>query len=185
MTDQPRTARYLSDLTPKMSTALIRCHTDVVLVGKHDTKGISTPTINALVRRELVAEGRDKRARRTWKPSTIGLVLISTEEPRFLAAQSQKGYTTNPALAMFGEPEAVDDATLGEFAVSNNGRHKAIKAGADQALFAEQRTLEDRLATLKRVAFERGIDTRSELRIVERGLDALERKIRAQRGMAA
>jgi hypothetical protein len=72
---KPRTARYLSDLTPKMSVALVRCHTTVVLVGDHHTKGISTPTINALVRRQLLAEGRDKKARRTWKPTHAGITL--------------------------------------------------------------------------------------------------------------
>jgi hypothetical protein len=122
-----------------------------------------------------------QRARRTWKATHAGITLIQTEEPRLLAAQLHKGYTTNPHLAAQGEPEAVDPVTLDQYAQTNNQRHTAIKNGLDQEVFAQQRTLEQRLWELKRIAHERGVNVRAELRIVERGLDALETKIRGQR----
>jgi hypothetical protein len=179
--NKPRPYRYITDMPERASTALVRCHSDVVLVGKHEEKGITTRTLNVLVTRELISEGRDKRARRAWKPTEHGITLLTTEVPRLLAARSHKGYTTIPALALSNEPEAVDERTLNRFAEVNNTRHAVIKAGGDQELFTQHRSLEHRLHMLKRVALERGIDTRSEMRIVERGLDALERKIRGQR----
>jgi hypothetical protein len=178
-------ARFLADLPPAMSKALVRCHTQVVLVrDDHRVHGVRTQTINALVRHELIEEKPDKRARPSWKPTANGLRVIKAEEPRLLAARSQRGYTAELGQAVFDEPEAIDEKTLNEYAKANGERFAAVRAGVDQDLFGQQRSLKDRLAELERLALARGVNARSELRLVERGLDALERKIRDQRNAA-
>lgn len=178
----PARARYLSDLSPAMAKGLMRCHGATVVVSRgFPTYGISVNTGAALVRHTLIDKAHDKRSRWVWKPTSRGLGLIMADEPRLLASRSQYGYTAEPAQALLDEPEAPPAAVVEQFARVNRERFEAVRAGADERLFDEQRSLEQRLHLLKRVALERGIDTRSELRLVERALDALERKIRTQR----
>jgi hypothetical protein len=143
----------------------------------------------------------------------IRFELDHEHRPRLLHRQSERGYTTNPAEAMrvehvevgvgvetsgeraahqakrevlIAEAEAVPPSVIDGYAKANTDRHAAHRAGVDDALLAEERTLEGRLRTLRDVARERGVDIRNEVRVVERRLDAIEAKIRAQRaGRAA
>lgn len=88
-------------------------------------------------------------------------------------------YVTSPARAL--EPvEVVGDDLLERFAQSAREDHAARQAGADDELFAERRSLEERARVLLKAAAERGVDTRDDRRVIERRLDAIEKRIRAQ-----
>lgn len=192
----PGQARFIADLPDKMAEGLQRCHDIHVPVtpNRRHHAGVHSNTIRALVRHELIYETRVSSMRqRIYRPTENGLRILLAETPRFLKRAA--GYTTEPVqrlaarrdpapfspTSMADEPEAVDEATLVDFAAKNNERHASIKAGMDQALFAQQRSLESRLALLRQLAQQRGLDARDELRLVERALNTLERKIRDQR----
>lgn len=108
----PRPYRYLSEMPDKARTALQRCHTDHVYIGKHRDHHIATVTITTLTSRGLIGEGRDKKSKRIWRPSETGLQLLLREEPQMLAAMVHKGYTTRTGQAARGEPECVGASYL-------------------------------------------------------------------------
>lgn len=174
MHHQPRPYRYLSDMPERMSVALLRCHTTIVLIGDHHNKGISTPTINALLRRELLAQGRDRRSRKTWKPSHAGLALISAEEPRYLAAQSHKGYTTVPALAMRDEPEAVDDQTQRYQTADAHDRLQGQPGRRQDTLQKEAWNLSRRLKQSTRSLTDTDVAAAAQLERIRTEIDRLE-----------
>jgi hypothetical protein len=160
-----RHPRFLADLTPAMSQALTRCYATLILIDAQH--GISPRTLIALTRRQLLQEARDKRARRVWKPTSLGVSILTADEPRLLAAQSQRGYTTEPWEALPDEPEAIDNATLEDFAARNQARHQARQA---------QRPLDERLRELLDDQ-ARGVSvSRNDLAAIERRIQAAERK---------
>lgn len=175
MHNQPRPARYLSDLTPKMSTALIRCHTTIVLVGDHHARGISTPTIHALVRRDLIGEGRDKRSRKVWKPSHNGLTLIQTEEPRFLAKAADALYTTDRSRAMFPDAgEAVDDASQRYQTADAHDRLQGLPGRRQDTLQKEAWNLSRRLKQSTRSLTDHDVEAAAQLERIRIEIDRLE-----------
>lgn len=193
-------ARFLADLSPRMSQALVRCHTLTVLAvtdpdspGGPASFGIHRATLAALIGHDLIDQQRDKRARPVWKPTARGLVIIRAEEPRYLARSSDHldhdgadaipGYTTDAAMAMFPDPgEAVDEITQARITAKGRDDHAARRAGVDDLLLAELQRDRARRQELVRIANERGIQVRDELRMVDRAVASLERKIRAQTG---
>lgn len=184
-----RNARYLSDLTEAQAQALERCSTTTVPAttsskgGFTATTGIAQATIRSLYVHGLIEVRRGRR----WKPTVRGWEVLHAEEPRLLAQSSVRAYVRPGSTlyetngAMFAEPEAVDAATQERISQKARDTFGAMRSGRDERLFQEQRSLTERLHVLHRLANQRGIDVRSELRIVERGLDAVERKIRSQR----
>jgi hypothetical protein len=172
--NQHRPYRYLSDMPERMSVALLRCHTTIVHVGDHTNKGITTTTIQALIRRDLLTEGRDRRARKTWKPSHAGLTLIGTEEPRLLAAHTHKGYTTVPALAMFDEPEAVDDQTQRYQTADAHDRLQGQAGRRHDTLQKEAWNLSRRLKQSTRSLTDTNIEAAAQLERIRVEIDRLE-----------
>jgi hypothetical protein len=157
-----------------MSRALVRCLGTVVPVDSDH--GIHSATIAALRRHDLIEEARDKRARRVWKPTTQGMRIIQTEPPKLLAARSQRGYTTEPAEALFDEPEAVDDKTANGFAKDSQERFKLLRG--EEALHKETRSA---IVTLRQeivAATRAGVDVTPVLSYVHQAREhlALERR---------
>jgi hypothetical protein len=174
-----RRLRYLSDLTPAMRSALLRCYTQSVLV--RDPAGIADVTLQALLRHTLIASSQDKRAREVYKPSVRGLAIITADEPRLLARASDAIYTTEPGQSMFPDAgEAVDDRTQERLARDGRERDHARQAGVDDQLLVRLDALRCQRRDLAAVAMARGLDVRDELRFIDRAQNGIERKIRQQ-----
>ena len=94
-------------------------------------------------------------------------------------------YTNDPREAMPDEPEAVDPAELGRYADEARNRDAQRRRDQDaRVLEAEHRLLTRRVESYERLARDRGVDVRSELRVVKARLEAIDRKIRQQRPAA-
>jgi len=165
----------LDDLSPNMAQALIRMHTDVVLIdGGLEKHKIHKLTLRALVRHRLVEHGRDKRARPSWKPSAQGLKVIATEAPRLLAARSQRGYTTVPALAMSDEPEAVSDVWLVKF---QKDSEQTALASSQRTWYTERLQLERVISSMEGMTDSRAV--RQHLRVMRQKIRAIDRELKA------
>ncbi len=75
------------------------------------------------------------------------------------------------------EPEPVDEATLARFAKDADERGRAHRGWIDQKLITEKSSLEDQLAAALAVARKRGINVRDDVRVIQRRLDAICRRI--------
>jgi uncharacterized protein YhfF len=112
----------------------------------------------------------------------IAFLLDAT--PRFLALRSDELYTTNPARALPGEPEAVDEDTqkwITDNANLTSRQWQAVEAAGreqDRALISR----EEQLTRLQRAARLRSVDISREAWALRNMLasngDAFERKIR-------
>jgi hypothetical protein len=135
----------------------------------HPTWPHHPATLAALVRRGLL-EPREVRNRKgyrvqAWFITDAGrralepVLVIKRDVPLYLAPVS--GRTSNPGRAVDYDRHPV------------TGRLMAVEA-------LNPPSPEERLAELRRMAAERGISISSELRLVERGLASLERKLRRE-----
>ena len=106
---------------------------------------------------------------------------VHRDPVRLLHRDSTHGYTENPHNAMGDEPEAVDVQTQEQISKDAREQGKLRNLGADQALLQELTGLEQQLATLTRLAQQRGIDIRDDLHVAKRQRAALERRIEAIR----
>jgi len=171
-TPPPARLHHVDNLHPDLAHALTRLATNVVLVdGGLEKHHISPRVFARLSKRGLVEKGRDKRARPTWRPSAYGQRILATEVPRFLAQKSQRGYVTDPRLAMAGEPEAVDAAT----------QERLTSEAADRShVRMHERALHERLYAAEMAAAAAGVDiTRQRLAIAQR-VRALENLLEAK-----
>lgn len=175
----PDRATCLEELTPKMARGLVRCQATTVLVAEVERSGIHPSTMAALIRHGLVEQGQDARARPVWRPSPRGAQIIARAAPRLLAARSQHGYTTRASQAMHAEPEVLDPSAV-ELERARDA-HEARRAGVDEQLLEKLGKLRAHRQLLQQAAFSRGIDVRSEMRMMDRAQDGVERKIREQR----
>lgn len=169
----PDRARFLEDLSPAMGRALVRCSAQPVLVADPAAAGLKPATIAALERHGLIVQRRDKRSRPVWRPSNRGAEVLRASRPRLLAARSQYGYVADPADALPEEPEAMgrEDGLARE-----QRRHLA-----DELLLAQRAELEDELRELRRVALERGVDIRNDLRVIAARVERIRQRVREQR----
>jgi hypothetical protein len=170
----PARAQFLTDLSPAMARALVRCGALPVLIKDPRSSGIAKQTIEALVRHGLVEEKRDRRARPVWRPSTAGAAIVAASRPRLLAAQSQYGYTTDPADALPDEPEAIGFGDQGSLRRSDTAHAAELELLADRR---EIRGLEDELRQLRRIAEKRGVDIRNDVRVIEKRVDKIRERI--------
>lgn len=171
----------LSDLTPAMSRALVRCHTMTVTTAEPTARGVRKRTLAALLRHGLIEQGRDSRARPVWRPTARGMVVITTEEPCLLTYAARprgtvRGYTNDPALAMPDEPEAVDPDCLADLTKQAHARGQVLRG--EQQLHREARTLSRRLREETLATGRKGLDVTSELAKIREQLDAIEAKRR-------
>lgn len=174
MHGQPRPYRYLSDMPDKARTALVRCHHDTVKVRDvDDHQEIDARTLNLLFTRDLLEKGRDNKLREVYKPTVSGLRLILADEPRLLAAKSQRGYVLpghelgQVNGAMVGEPEAIDHITQERFTAEAWSEDQSRKSERSIAWECEQAI---------RAAEAAGVDVTRERLAIQRRIRAIQRK---------
>lgn len=109
---------------------------------------------------------------RVW---VISFALDRDPPPRLLHAKSQYGYTSDPHEALPDEPEAMEPDA--RWANGSAGLHAATRAHTDDRRLAPL-TPEQRYRELLEMARTRGIDIRSDVRVIQARLDAIERKVR-------
>lgn len=95
--------------------------------------------------------------------------------PRLLHADPSQGYTTLPQLAAPGEPEALSARDL-ERVVNAAHARPTNQGHQEQQARGDLDSLESRLSRI-RARSRRGVDVRSELRIIERQVQRAEGKI--------
>lgn len=110
---------------------------------------------------------------------------LATDEPRFLAPagrshdSDEHGYTIQSNHAL--EPvEVVSPAVQAEISREGRERGRVQRGYLDQQLLDEKETLEERLAAARRIAHRRGVNVHAEVRLAERALRSIERKIAAR-----
>lgn len=158
--------RYLTDLTRQQARWLTACANGPVLI----TGPIPAVTVQALQRKQLIQEGRDRRARPVWQPTTAGLALLRAHEPRLLAQRSEHGYTHDPSRALPGEPEAIPAQDL---------QHYTVRARArDQTRATDSTTdLRNHLTELTAHADRQGININRDRFVIEQRINSIERKL--------
>lgn len=122
-----------------------------------------------ITERDLLQRFDQRHANTTvW---VITFAYDTSEQPRFLAARSEHGYTSNRHRALPDEPEAVNDLTLRRYARDAQAKPRITQ----QQVWQEARhELEKQIARL-----ERNLDRnhRVMLRAMRRQLDRLDHKI--------
>jgi hypothetical protein len=89
------------------------------------------------------------------------------------------GYTTSKYQGVPGEDETMDLPRRG-WAEHSAKLHEATRADADAMRLSGLTHPDERLAELRRIAAERGIDVSDEERFLQRARKAFERKVRGQ-----
>lgn len=97
-------------------------------------------------------------------------------------ADEARGYTRNPGLALPGEPPAVDDATLHEFAEAARQRHarRATDRREQAAQVAREQPdeLAMRLTALRTIARQKGLNIEGDVRVLTDRINRLARKVK-------
>jgi hypothetical protein len=163
----------------------------------HPTWPHHPATLAALVRRGLL-EPREVRNRKgyrvqAWFITDAGrralepVLVIKRDVPLYLAPVS--GRTSNPGRAVDYDRHPVTGRLMAVEALNPpspdwqeraEAHRRLARADTDAVRLSGLTHPEERLAELRRMAAERGISISSELRLVERGLASLERKLRRE-----
>lgn len=98
-------------------------------------------------------------------------------EPRLLHEDPARNYTPTPHQAASGEGEAVSANDIEAWTEAAEARHAAHIGLLHQQDIEARDGLAARLARVQEVSSRRGIDTRSDLRVIERTLAAIERRL--------
>jgi len=182
--DDPIPDSLLDTVHPLQATASSKSMGRVHIVGLHH-QAIADMTAD-----DAKAEGhRNLPEFRAWWAEYAGpeathcwsldLVVDLSEHGRFLHRQSERGYTTDPHLAMPREPEAVEIGELAPFwADLARARLDAAKGSPST------KTRAQRLAELENEARTRGLDTRRLDASIDRRIAAYENLIRGKRETA-
>ena len=99
------------------------------------------------------------------------------EKRRLLHRDSSHGYTDEPALSMPNEPEAVSEED--QRLITAEAHEREFSAAELAQLEREQQTLAVKLNEIRAEAAERKIDLSKDIRVIERRLQAIEKKQRA------
>jgi hypothetical protein len=104
--------------------------------------------------------------------------LVEQVPLRLLDRRPWRGYTANPAMAMRDEGEAVSEEWQRMFSQEAHARDGLRRAESRrERLEAELAAFQSQLVQLRRFATECGVDVGSEVRVIERRLGVVERKI--------
>lgn len=90
------------------------------------------------------------------------------DQPRLLAARSQHGYTTSPALALAGEPEAVSESEQAVLTAMAHARDQALR---EDEFVAARRAMEHELEKLEGFNDQRVYDR---IRLIRKNLRAID-----------
>lgn len=104
-------------------------------------------------------------------------------QPRLMARDSSRGYTNEPAVAMAREPEAVSEEEQRAMTAEAHAREADTETLAQ--LQREQRTLPERLNEIRAASKREKVDRSADERVIRKRLQAIEKKIRAARGLPA
>jgi hypothetical protein len=96
-----------------------------------------------------------------------------------------RGYTTATSKALHDAGECVDDDVLDLYARENHMRQAGNRDAHNDELLSAKLALEARMRRARRLASERGIPVSPELRVIERQVERIERKIREQHSRRA
>ncbi len=95
--------------------------------------------------------------------------------PKLLHADSSRGYTSDPRLALFGEPEAIDQDVLdGTWAMRAGRRYEKARVEKVEREREQRRQLavEERMIRVKQAARTNHVDVSSELDLVRKHIRA-------------
>lgn len=118
----------------------------------------------------------------TFTITQAGRDALKREIPRFLHARPHRNYTTNPALAARGEPEAVDNTTLARY--SQQADQRRVLTTAEQQRNLDEIALDLRLARALQAAADIGVDISRQRASIHRRIEALERRLNEKRDAA-
>jgi hypothetical protein len=107
---------------------------------------------------------------------------------RFLAASPiaiEDDYTTQKGLAVVGEGAAVDETVQAKIAEQGREYDRLRKAGVDEADIRILQGMRSQRWELQRVATSRGINVRSEMRMLDQAENSFMRKIQQRTAHAA
>lgn len=105
----------------------------------------------------------------------VWVVSFMLDDRVFLHRHSQRGYTSNPAEAMTGEPEVIGEP-LPLWKTRAERRHRA-DVTADSTRLSGLPSIDDQLEQLRRLAAERGVDLTRERHVVEQRRERAARKL--------
>lgn len=97
---------------------------------------------------------------------------------------TERGYTSNERDAVPEEPEAVDAATQERFAAEAHERDPVRRGWLDQQQLDERRGLEQQRGYAWEIARRRGIDVRTDVRVIERRIASIVLKLTRQEDAA-
>jgi hypothetical protein len=168
--------------------------------------GVSETTIRPRVKRLLSdgaiyadEEGRLQVYEESWERAALmrfnerhigRLVDVITFEvdrnpPKFMATRHVPAdYVDSPSNALDPEAEVIEPERLDQYAAEARARHTQHRGYMAQQALNEKATLEERLAHLRAVAKRRGVDVRSDVRAIERRIEAIQKKIAGQQKAA-
>ena len=104
---------------------------------------------------------------------------MPADPPRLLDKRAGRNYTSNPAMAMFREPEAVDEETQQRY--SDEARRRFADSRAAELFTREARSRSVRLRNAQNEARRLSVDVAHELRAIDAQIDLLERKAAQRR----
>jgi len=110
---------------------------------------------------------------RVW---VLTFELDTSEHPRFLHRQSERGYTQNRHDALKDEPEAITDTDLARLHKGKDEAHRSFKQDLERER-TRRGTQLARLDAVVELAVEKGISVRGDLRAIDRRIDAIEAKV--------
>lgn len=145
------------------------------------TSPLPKGTVSALVALRLVDAGWATRYGDTLIATTAGKRRLGDPLPPRPAIYLHKrdGLTTRRDLAVRDEPEVME-APHPDWRNHAEAHRKLSRADLDAARLSGLDHPEERLRELRLMAAERGVSISSELRLVERGISSLERKLRRE-----
>lgn len=163
----------------------VLCHVRVTGIHRGQLKEMSEADARAEGYDSLEDFRSEWWTRYGWGHNTAGKevwvveFVVDEDVPRLLAVDGRGAYTHSDHSALKGEPEAVSDAWLekfGEEGARNLSAHRSHQEKLRHDLTDAQR-LEETLLKAK----AEGVDVSSDLRVIRKRLDAIDRKLRGRR----
>jgi len=104
---------------------------------------------------------------------------VALDEPRFLDRRPHRSYTSNPALAMRNEPEAISEEAQERY--SSEARRRFEQSRAVELALRGAKTRSARLRNLQSELLRLDVDGRRELGAIDAQLDLIARKVAQRR----
>jgi hypothetical protein len=188
-----------------VSKPLTRAQRDALTAASRRKGGVPVSRERPLPKGAVTAYMASRLTREGWVTRVNDTLLITSagrsklNEPipdsRTLYLARSGRYTTNPKRSIdhdeppgsWGGPVAVPASgqVSADWRERSESHRRAAREDVDASRLSGLTHPEERLAELRRMAAERGLDISSELRYVKHGLKVLERKVRREDDRAA